>query len=782
MAEVVAPVLVAAAAPSEIEDAVDQLDKLQLGNVFMSSNGSFKVPTKDEVKQEAHQDFADFTARAVTMDVPKETKDGNVVIELTTDKKEEAAKIDDEASHGKHKRYVTAKDFEFLTVIGMGAFGKVLQVRNKKSKRIYAMKVISKRLLRRKSGYVENIQAERNIMTKVRHPFVVNMEASFQSRGKLFLVMDFLAGGELFLRIGREGIFLESTAAFYLAEIILALDHLHALGILHRDLKPENILLGSDGHVCLTDFGLAKDFGAPPDADVEAFASTICGTQEYMSPEMIAGKGYGRAADFWSLGCIAYEMLSGLPPFRMTRNGGTKDLFRQIMSQRVKMPDGSSAAACKLLKGFLNRDVQKRWGTAKSTMFEVGGVPGLKNAEFFASIDWDKLARKEINPPQDLSVDGEGDLRHFHGEFTTMALPRSVLQMAREDFQPHRVMSQTFRGFSFVQESFDVPERDEEELHNYWEVAPQEDGESVSECASSKVDPDELLPEPIPEKKRRPPRKRKKKGVAGSAATTPAASTATTPVHSVANTPVQSRSNSPLPVDSGTVLTEAKVQEAISATDVTVSTVPAATSSSLSAVPRVEEKPVTTKLNIQATAWQPAVSKKNSPSATPTHTKLPQSQGASNQWTKARPVVQPQRLHAQPTGWNKVSPQNPLPTGASWSNPRHGWNAPVPPAAAPRQGQGGWNGRPSPVPSSDWTQLNATNRDSTLRSSDWRQHSMSPASPRRLSRAAQQQQLPSGAPSWPNLSDPPLPSQVATPASVPPPKKLQGAWATRVKR
>ena len=115
--------------------------------------------------------------------------------------------------------------------------------------------------------------------------------------------MDFLSGGELFLRLGREGIFLEKTAAFYVAEIILALDHLHGLGVLHRDLKPENVLLGNDGHLVLTDFGLAKDFGSNwTDEEEGERARTICGTQEYMAPEMVAAKGYGKAADYWSLG------------------------------------------------------------------------------------------------------------------------------------------------------------------------------------------------------------------------------------------------------------------------------------------------------------------------------------------------------------------------------------------------------------------------------------------------------------------------------------------------
>ena len=169
-------------------------------------------------------------------------------------------------------RYVTPQDFDLLKVIGMGAFGKVLQVKNKQSSQVMAMKVISKRLLKRKDGkgggggatttsYIENVQAERNILMRVHHPFVVKMHCSFQTKEKLFIIMDFAAGGELFLRLGREGIFLEKDASFYLSEIILGVDHLHSLGILHRDLKPENILLCNDGHICLTDFGLAKDFG-----------------------------------------------------------------------------------------------------------------------------------------------------------------------------------------------------------------------------------------------------------------------------------------------------------------------------------------------------------------------------------------------------------------------------------------------------------------------------------------------------------------------------------------
>ena len=225
--------------------------------------------------------------RSVTIDQPTTTSTSTTSTCATA--VDSSSVVDGSNKDGGDKSgnlFVTPKNFELLKVIGMGAFGKVLQVRNKHSKQILAMKIISKRQLRKSSGYIENVQAERNILQRVNHPFVVRMHCSFQTREKLFILMDFLAGGELFLRLGREGIFLEKDAAFYLAETISALDHLHTLGILHRDLKPENILLCNDGHICLTDFGLAKDFGTHwsgfDGSDDQERARTICGTKEYM--------------------------------------------------------------------------------------------------------------------------------------------------------------------------------------------------------------------------------------------------------------------------------------------------------------------------------------------------------------------------------------------------------------------------------------------------------------------------------------------------------------------
>ena len=477
---------------------------IEMNEVTKEFNASLSIPDNNDILQDISNGTNNTQDVSAADDKTDSNKDNNVdSIDAPSNTNESKP----------NKNFIAPKDFELLKVIGMGAFGKVLQVRNRHSNKVLAMKVISKRLIKRKLSYVENILAERNILKKIEnHPFIVTMHASFQTREKLFIIMDFCAGGELFLKLGREGHFREKTAAFYLAEITLALEHLHSVNVLHRDLKPENILLGSDGHCCLTDFGLAKDFTSSSTEEGQR-ARTLCGTMEYMAPEMVARKWYGKGADFWSLGCIAYEMLSGEPPFNAGKKG-SKELFRKIMSERIRMPDGASAGACKLLKGLLNRAPEKRLGAAKGTMLVVGGVGALKQQPFFSGLDWGKLELKEIQPPEDFSVDNDEDLRHFHDEFVNMALPRSVKEMSKLDFLPKHCESENFRGFSFIGDQMHLPERSTSENEHYWNN-PEDDGQSLSECASSVFDDNDIgdaQPTPaVPEKKKRPPRKKKKK-------------------------------------------------------------------------------------------------------------------------------------------------------------------------------------------------------------------------------------------------------------------------------
>lgn len=283
--------------------------------------------------------------------------------------------------------------FDLLKLIGEGAFGKVILVRNLLDSQLYAMKVISKKLLKKKNN-VAYMKSERDILTKVSHPFVVSLHFAFQTESKLFLVMDFLSGGELFFHLKRRGLILEAEARFFFGEMILAIDFLHGMGVIHRDLKPENVLLRGDGHICLTDFGLAKEIG-----DSEKIR-TLCGTSEYMAPEMIARNGYTRAVDWWSLGALFYEMLTGKPPFQ---GKTTKELDRKILTEKVVTPPYLTAHAHSLLKGMLEKDPTKRLGAAKGNMFSIGGVSQLKQHPFFSSLHWNKLEYLEIDPPNTLN-------------------------------------------------------------------------------------------------------------------------------------------------------------------------------------------------------------------------------------------------------------------------------------------------------------------------------------------------------------------------------------------
>eukprot|EP00752_Nemacystus_decipiens_P016534 g14778.t1 len=342
-------------------------------------------------------------------------------------------------------------EFDLLKVIGMGAFGKVLQVRSRRNGQILAMKCISKKMLARRN-HIAYMQAERDIMTKVVHPFVVALQCAFQTEHKLFLVMEYLPGGELFFHLSKKGLFLEEYAKFYAAEMVLALEFLHGKGIIHRDLKPENLLLGANGHICVTDFGLAKELSHEEQDGLK----TICGTNEYMAPEMILRKGYGKAVDWWSMGALMYEMTAGYPPFQ---GKNPKDLNRKILNERVSLPKWLSPTAHQVLRGFLERNVSRRLGAKKTTMFDIGGATAVKHHPFFEGIDWAKLIALQVEPPLKPDLISTTDTSNFAEEFVDMALPRSLshesLLSQAESVEPSVAeVDGMFRGFSFVADSF----------------------------------------------------------------------------------------------------------------------------------------------------------------------------------------------------------------------------------------------------------------------------------------------------------------------------------------
>ncbi|KAJ0978375.1 hypothetical protein J5N97_013849 [Dioscorea zingiberensis] len=320
--------------------------------------------------------------------------------------------------------------FEVLKVVGQGAFGKVFQVKKKGTSDIYAMKVMRKDKIMEKN-HSEYMKAERDILTKVDHPFIVPLRYSFQTKYRLYLVLDFVNGGHLFFQLYHHGLFREDLARVYAAEIVSAVSHLHANGIMHRDLKPENIILDADGHAMLTDFGLAKEF------EENTRSNSMCGTVEYMAPEIILGKGHDKAADWWSVGVLLFEMLTGKPPF----SGGNREKVQQkIVKDKIKLPAFLTSEAHSLLKGLLQKEASKRLGSG------AGGSNEIKNHKWFKSINWRKLDAREIQPSFRPNVSDKNCIANFDECWTNMTLTLSPVSTPVAG-------DGNFTGFSYVRPS-----------------------------------------------------------------------------------------------------------------------------------------------------------------------------------------------------------------------------------------------------------------------------------------------------------------------------------------
>ncbi|KAH9969780.1 AGC/Akt protein kinase [Russula dissimulans] len=323
---------------------------------------------------------------------------------------------------------LTIDDFELTTVIGKGSFGKVMQVRKRDTQRIYALKTIRKAHIVDR-GEITHTLAERLVLSRVTNPFIVPLKFSFQSQQKLYLVLAFVNGGELFHHLQREQKFNEERSRFYSAELLLALEHLHDLDVVYRDLKPENILLDYTGHIALCDFGLCKLNMKDND-----MTNTFCGTPEYLAPEILNGAGYNRTIDWWTLGVLLYEMLVGLPPFY---DEITDKMYEKILRDPLVFPDEVSPSARSILTGLLTRDPAQRLG--------VNGADEIKRHSFFEKIDWRRLAQKKIQPPFKPSVRSPVDVSNFDTVFTAEQPLDSVV----EGSQLSQTVQAQFEGFSY---------------------------------------------------------------------------------------------------------------------------------------------------------------------------------------------------------------------------------------------------------------------------------------------------------------------------------------------
>lgn len=339
------------------------------------------------------------------------------------------------------QRLYSLDDFEMIRVIGRGSYAKVLMVELKRTKRIYAMKVIKKALVSDDDD-IDWVQTEKHVFeTASNHPFLVGLHSCFQTPSRLFFVIEFVRGGDLMFHMQRQRRLPEEHARFYAAEISLALNFLHIKGIIYRDLKLDNVLLDHEGHIKLTDYGMCKEGIRSGDT-----TSTFCGTPNYIAPEILRGEDYGFSVDWWALGVLLYEMLAGRSPFDIAGapdnpDQNTEDyLFQVILEKTIRFPRSLSVKASSVLKQFLEKKPDERLGCQRDGFLDIVKHP------FFKSIDWESLEQKQITPPFRPRLDSDRDLANFPPEFTG----EPVELTPDEDHVIDRIDQSEFEGFEYV--------------------------------------------------------------------------------------------------------------------------------------------------------------------------------------------------------------------------------------------------------------------------------------------------------------------------------------------
>ncbi|KAI8381069.1 kinase-like domain-containing protein [Radiomyces spectabilis] len=342
-----------------------------------------------------------------------------------------------DSSHQHHDGKISIQDFQFIKVLGKGCMGKVLLVRHLQTSQLLALKAISKEWVITQRE-IEHTRMERDILAtiaKIRHPFLVKLHHSFQDANQLFLVLDYHVGGDMATQLAKFYRFPPERCRFYTAEILLGMQELHRLGVLYRDLKPENILLAADGHIVLTDFGLSKMF---PSGNVDDQRTrTFCGTAEYLAPEILRSEDYSYAVDFWSLGTILFEMLTGVTPFWAETHA---EMYRRVLEDVLEFPEDFDPVTADFISGLLQRDPDHRLGTG------VDGPIMIRSHPYFDTLDWADVYYKRVRPPYVPDLRSSTDFSNFDADFLQMTPRLSPV----DDNVLSQSLEQAFQGYSYT--------------------------------------------------------------------------------------------------------------------------------------------------------------------------------------------------------------------------------------------------------------------------------------------------------------------------------------------
>jgi protein kinase A len=307
------------------------------------------------------------------------------------------------------------EDFQLKKTLGNGSFGRVILARHLKESKYYALKVLEKRNVIR-SKQVEHTLNEKKIISCINFPFYVCYFESFKDNANLYIALEFVPGGEMFKHLVKSNRFSENLTRFYCAQVILAIEYLHNLDIIHRDLKPENTLISSDGYIKISDFGFAKY--------IKTRTYTLCGTPEYLAPEIIQSKPYGKAVDWWAVGILTYEMSTGRPPFQSDQ---PIKIYEKILATKYKVPSNLSDEIKDFMKCLIQPDVTKRYGNLKN------GVDDIKTHKWLANVDWMAVYGKKLTAPFLPKVKSPDDTSNFDN-YKEEAIPRSKEMLYEKEF------------------------------------------------------------------------------------------------------------------------------------------------------------------------------------------------------------------------------------------------------------------------------------------------------------------------------------------------------------